>query len=90
MNPQYFHADSGKTPGEIRNYGNFNQSGLLDVNPLKDVKWNEDYHTFGVWWKDSKNIQFHLDGEPAGRVVVGVDKSGKTFTGLDTISATKS
>ena len=80
MNSQYFHADSGKTPGEIRNYGNFNQSGLLDVNPLKDVNWNEDYHTFGVWWKDSKNIQFYLDGEPAGSVVVGVDKSGKTYT----------
>lgn len=80
MNSQYFHADSNKTPVQIRNEDNFNQSKLSAVNPLKGVKWNEDYHTFGVWWKDSKNIQFYLDGEPAGKVVVGVDRSGVTYT----------
>ncbi|RKR14469.1 beta-glucanase (GH16 family) [Maribacter vaceletii] len=76
MNSQYFHADENLTPNEIRNKGNFNRSGLSDVNPLKNVNWNEDYHTYGVWWKDSRNIQFYLDGEPAGSVVVGEHLDG--------------
>lgn len=80
MNSQYFHADSDKTPVEIRDEDNFLNTDLSDVNPLKGVKWNEDYHTFGVWWKDSKNIQFYLDGEPAGSVIVGHDRSGESYT----------
>jgi hypothetical protein len=80
MNSQYFHADSNKTPGEIRDEDNFKQSGLSDVNPLKNVGWNEDYHTFGVWWKDANNIQFYLDGEPAGSVIVGHHRDGTTYT----------
>ncbi|WP_075603080.1 Ig-like domain-containing protein [Saccharicrinis aurantiacus] len=79
MNSQYFHADSNLSPKEIRNKGDFNQSGLSDVNPKKGVKWNEDYHTFGVWWKDSKNIQFYLNGEPAGSVVVGEHNDGTIY-----------
>lgn len=79
MNSQYFHADSSLTPIEIRDNDNFNQNNLLDENPFKGVKWNEDYHTFGVWWKDSKNIQFYLNGEPAGSVVVGHDRSGQDY-----------
>ena len=79
MNSQYFHADSNLTPVEIRNEDNFHQNGLSDSNPLKGKKWNEEYHTFGVWWKDAKNIQFYLDGEPAGSVVVGQDRSGQTY-----------
>jgi len=79
MNSQYFHADHTKTPVEIRDDGNFLQAGLSDVNPLKGVKWNENYHTFGVWWKDERNIQFYLDGEPAGKVVVGHDRNGTTY-----------
>lgn len=79
MNSQYFQADENKTPGTIRDEDNFNRSGLSDVNPLKNVNWNEDYHTFGVWWKDANNIQFYLNGEPAGSVVVGHDRSGQTY-----------
>ncbi|BAX81746.1 Ig-like domain-containing protein [Labilibaculum antarcticum] len=80
MNSQYFHADSDKTPVEIRDEDNFNQTNLSDANPGKGLKWNEDYHTFGVWWKDSKNIQFYLDGELAGSVLVGHDRSGTTYS----------
>jgi hypothetical protein len=80
MNSQYFHADSNKIPVTIRDDDNYNRSGLSDTNPLKNVMWNEDYHTFGVWWKDSKNMQFYLDGEPAGSVIVGHDRSGATYT----------
>lgn len=80
MNSQYFHADSEKSPVEIRDEDNFLNTNLSDTNPLKGVKWNEDYHTFGVWWKDAKNIQFYLDGEPAGAVVVGHDRSGKIYS----------
>ncbi|MDO6761334.1 family 16 glycosylhydrolase [Tamlana sp. 2_MG-2023] len=79
MNSQYFHADSNLNPVVIRDEDNYNQSNLLDVNPSKEVKWNEDYHTFGVWWIDSKHIQFYLDGEPAGQVVVGEDRSGSEY-----------
>ena len=80
MNSQYFQADSNKTPGTIRDEDNFMNTNLSNANPGKGVKWNEAYHTFGVWWKDSKNIQFYLDGEPAGSVNVGHDRSGETYS----------
>ncbi len=80
MNSQYFHADSDLSPIVIRDEDNFNQNRLLDVNPMKGVEWNEDYHTFGVWWKDAKNIQFYLDGEEAGHVMVGHDRSGQEYS----------
>ena len=79
MKSQYFQADSSKNPQTIRNYGNFLRSSLSDTNPLKNVGWHQEYHIFGVWWKDAKNIQFYLDGEPAGSVVVGEDRSGNTY-----------
>ncbi len=83
MNSQYFQADASKTPGTIRNSDNYPRSGLSTTNPLRNKGWNEDYHTFGVWWKDAKNIQFYLNGEPAGSVVVGEDKSGQTYSGRE-------
>ncbi|APZ45833.1 hypothetical protein BW723_05765 [Polaribacter reichenbachii] len=79
MNSQYFHADSNLNPVVIRNYGKSLRSDLSATNPLIDKGWNEAYHTYGVWWKDEKNIQFYLNGEPAGSVVVGEDKSGQTY-----------
>ncbi|WP_299554973.1 Ig-like domain-containing protein [Seonamhaeicola sp.] len=79
MNSQYFQADASKTPQTVRKHGNFLRSDLSEVNPLKNVGWNEDYHTYGVWWKDSKNIQFYLNGEPAGSVVVGEHLDGQTY-----------
>ena len=79
MNSQYFQADENKIPKELRNKGNFLRSNLSDVNPLKNKGWNEDYHTYGVWWKDSKNVQFYLNGEPAGSIVVGEHQDGKTY-----------
>ena len=80
MNSQYFHADSNMNPITVRNYGNFLRSNLSATNPFIDKGWNEEYHTYGVWWKDEKNIQFYLDGEPAGSVVVGEDRSGQTYS----------
>lgn len=79
MNSQYFHADASKTPQTVRNYGNYKRANLSQNNTLRNVGWNEDYHTYGVWWKDEKNIQFYLDGEPAGSVTVGEDRSGQTY-----------
>lgn len=79
MNSQYFQADSSEEPQTIRNYGNFQRSDLSDANPLKNVGWNEDYHIYGVWWKDANNIQFYLNGEPAGSVTVGEHLDGKTY-----------
>lgn len=66
MNSQYFHVVNGDTR---RAYGNFNNRNLSNGNPLKGVKWNEAYHVVGVWQKDARNIQFYLNGEPAGSVV---------------------
>jgi len=79
MNSQYFQADASKTPETVRNKGNYLRSNLLDVNPLKNVGWNEDYHIYGVWWIDAKNVQFYLNGEPAGKIYVGDHNDGKTY-----------
>ncbi|MDC2887571.1 Ig-like domain-containing protein [Psychrosphaera algicola] len=79
MNSQYFQADSNKDPQTVREHGNFLRSGLSDVNPLKNVGWNEDYHIYGVWWQDANNLQFYLNGEPAGKVKVGEHLDGKTY-----------
>lgn len=73
MNSQYFQATNGVT---VRNADNFDNRNLPDSNPKKGVKWNEEYHVVGAWWKDEKNIQFYLNGEPAGSVVVGEDRNG--------------
>lgn len=72
MNSQYFIVVDNSTE---RNKGNFDNRDLSDTNALKGIKWNEAYHTVGVWWKDANNIQFYLDGEPAGKV-----KSTRNFT----------
>lgn len=72
MYSQYFVVKDNDTE---RNKGNFDNRNLSADNPLKGVAWNEDYHTLGVWWKDANNIQFYLDGEPAGKV-----KSTRDFT----------
>lgn len=70
MNSQYFHVINDDTQ---RNKGNFDNRQLHPNNPLRGVPWNEAYHTFGVWWKDERNIQFYLNGEPAGSVVSARD-----------------
>ncbi len=66
MNSQYFHVVDNDVK---RNDGNFDNRNLSEKNPLKGKKWNEEYHTVGVWWKDATHIQFYLDGEPADNVV---------------------
>ncbi len=76
MNSQYFQATNGFT---VRNADNFDNRNLSNGNPKKGVRWNEQYHTVGVWWKDRKNMTFYLDGERAGSVTVGEDRSGRTY-----------
>ncbi|WP_245764333.1 LamG domain-containing protein [Salegentibacter agarivorans] len=66
MNSQYFHVIDDDTR---REKGNFDNRNLSNANPGKGIKWNEEYHIVGVWWKDATHIQFYLDGEPAGSVV---------------------
>lgn len=79
MNSQYFHANSELEPKVIRNNGKFSRNDLSEANPLKYKGWNEAYHTYGVWWKDERNIQFYLDGEPAGGVKVGEHREGSYY-----------
>ncbi|MEM9985225.1 MAG: T9SS type A sorting domain-containing protein [Bacteroidota bacterium] len=65
MQSQYFLTVN---TNDERAKGNFDNRNLSPDNPLRGVPWNEAYHTIGVWWKDKNNIQFYLDGEPAGSV----------------------
>ncbi|KAA1248034.1 carbohydrate-binding protein [Aquimarina sp. RZ0] len=80
MNSQYFQATNGFT---VRNEDNFDNRNLPNNNPKKGVRWNEEYHTVGVWWKDSKNMTFYLDGEEAGSVRVGEDRGGITYPEIE-------
>ncbi|MDO6537306.1 family 16 glycosylhydrolase [Alteromonas stellipolaris] len=66
MNSQYFIVKNGETE---RNKGPWSTKKLSDANTRKGVTWNQDYHVFGAWWKDEHNVQFYLNGEPAGHVV---------------------
>lgn len=79
MKTQYFHVDPDFNPNEVRNDADFHRSDLSEANPKKNLGWNEEYHTYGVWWKDAQNIQFYLDGEPAGYVKVGDNRDGKFY-----------
>lgn len=65
MHSQYFVVKKGVTE---RNKGNFSNQNLSEKNTLKGVRWNEAYHVVGAWWKDAHNVQFYLNGEPAGNV----------------------
>ncbi len=76
MNSQYFQATNGFT---VRNADNFDNRNLSSNNPKRGVRWNEEYHTVGVWWKDEKNMTFYLDGEAAGSVTVGQDRGGQNY-----------
>lgn len=66
MASQYFIVENGN---EDRRSGDTdNRTDLSDNNTLQGVRWNEDYHVFGAWWKDENNVQFYLDGEAVGSV----------------------
>ena len=80
MKSHYHQVDQNKTPNWIRHGGDFLRSELSRTNPLRSKGWNEEYHTYGAWWKDSKNVQFYLDGEPAGSIVVGEHWDDKTYS----------
>ena len=62
---QYFVVVDGDTE---RAHGNFDNRNVSADNPLRGVKWNEEFQRIGVWWIDANNIQFYLNGEPAGKV----------------------
>lgn len=72
MHSQYFVVKNGKTE---RNKGDFSNKKLSKGNTLRGVPWNEAYHVYGAWWKDAHNVQFYLNGEPAGSI-----KSKQPFT----------
>lgn len=65
MYSQYFIVKNGVTE---RNAGNFDNRNLPNGNPAKGKKWNEAYQVLGCYWKDSKNVQFYINGAPAGKV----------------------
>ncbi|WP_010522881.1 carbohydrate-binding protein [Aquimarina agarivorans] len=65
MSSQYFITVNGNND---RKKGNFDNRKLSPQNKLRGVKWNQAYHIVGAWWIDKNNVQFYLDGEPAGKV----------------------
>jgi len=79
MKSHYHQADQNKNPNWIRHEGDFLRTNLSTTNPLRNKGWNEDYHVYGAFWKDSKNVQFYLDGEPAGSILVGEHWDDKTY-----------
>jgi len=79
MKSHYHQADQNKNPNWIRHEGDFLRTNLSTTNPSRNKGWNEDYHVYGAFWKDSKNVQFYLDGEPAGSIVVGEHWDDKTY-----------
>ena len=70
MYSQYFLTVDGN---DERAHGNFDNRNLSQDNPLNGVKWNEEYHTLGAYWIDKNNVQFYLNGEPAGKVTTNRD-----------------
>lgn len=72
MYSQYFIVNNNNTE---RAHGDFDNRNLSNDNPAKGKKWNEDYQVLGCWWKDAHNIQFYINGEPAGSV-----RSNRSFT----------
>ncbi|WP_298533955.1 Ig-like domain-containing protein [uncultured Algibacter sp.] len=79
MKSHYHQTDENEVPNWIRHGGDFYREDLSSTNPLRDKGWNEEYHIYGAWWKDSKNVQFYLDGEPAGSIVVGEHWDDNTY-----------
>ncbi len=71
MHSQYFIVQGGEVNTE-RDKGNSinkpDDSDLSANNTLHGVRWIDDYHVFGMWWKDEHNVQFYLNGEPVGSV----------------------
>ncbi len=70
MNSQYFIAKDGV---EENRHGNYDTRFLSEGNPNKGKTWDEDYHIVGAWWKDARNVQFYLNGEPAGKITTSQD-----------------
>ncbi len=65
MSSQYFITVNKNND---RAKGNFDNRKLSANNPLRGKKWNEAFHTVGVWWIDKNTIQFYLNGEPTRKV----------------------
>ena len=46
---------------------------------MKDnIKWREDYHTYGVYWRDPWHLEYYIDGELI-RTVSGKDQIDPLF-----------
>ncbi|MCU4676253.1 family 16 glycosylhydrolase [Catenovulum sp. 2E275] len=67
MHSQYFIVKDGVTERAGDNNPS-HSSQLSEGNTLRGVKWNEDYHVYGAWWKDAHTVQFYLNGEPVNSV----------------------
>lgn len=70
MKSHYWQARSGTEYDEASDFDNRN----LPVGTAgKGVKWDADYHIFGVYWKDARNMDFYLNGVKVGSLVSDYD-----------------
>ncbi|MFY0599331.1 MAG: family 16 glycosylhydrolase [Cyclobacteriaceae bacterium] len=47
----------------------FDNRNLSVDNPARGKKWDEIFHTIGVFWKDERHLDWYVDGEKAGSTV---------------------
>ncbi len=82
---QYFIVENGKAERskevfpEIEDnhlrIADFDNRKLSNNNPAKGKKWNEDFQTFGLYWKDAHTMIYYINGEKSG-----IDISKTAFT----------
>ncbi|MDO6738841.1 T9SS type A sorting domain-containing protein [Wenyingzhuangia sp. 2_MG-2023] len=70
MKSHYWQARNGTEYDEASDFDNRN---LPAGTPGKGVKWDADYHVFGVYWKDARNMDFYLNGVKVGSLVSDFD-----------------
>ncbi|KAA1247016.1 family 16 glycosylhydrolase [Aquimarina sp. RZ0] len=51
----------------------FDNRNLSDKNPAKGKKWNEDFQTFGLYWKDANHMTYYINGEESGTDISKTD-----------------
>ncbi|WP_010520613.1 family 16 glycosylhydrolase [Aquimarina agarivorans] len=85
MQSQYFIVENSKEERSVRVHpeakdnfdrvADFDNRKLSNSNPAKGKKWNEDFQTFGLYWKDAHTMIYYINGEQTA-----IDTSKSKFT----------
>lgn len=82
FNTHYRYVDCNSSPEKFYSAGNNAVEGngqTADAGLIGSESW-EDFHTYGCYWKDSKNFDFYVDGKFAGAVVARTDVVDHPFS----------